>query len=116
MNPATGTIVAFTEGDVTRTARGSEAELRDELRRIAEWHRGQGDWVGIDTLRNDLRARLIALEVGELIAPATAAQTPAECAATRPGATRRGEGTQAKPQATSDRARPRRKPSGSAGR
>ena len=61
-NPATRTIVAFTEGDLTRTECDTDEEFASELRRIAEWY-GNDEWIGIDTTREDLRGAFTRIGV-----------------------------------------------------
>ena len=65
-NPTTRTIVAFTEGDVTRTECDTDDEFASEMQRIAAWH-GQEEWIGIDPCNDDLNDAFTRLGIEELL-------------------------------------------------
>ena len=88
-NPATRTIVAFTEGDLTRTECASDEEFTNEMRTIAAWH-GPDDWRGIDPSRPELRSAFSRLGLDELLITAS----PAKDAASNNGHSRLQLGNQ----------------------
>ena len=65
-NPTTRTIVAFTEGDVTRTQCETPEEFTTEMRRIAAWH-GEDDWIGVDPKDQNMRDAFACLDLTSLL-------------------------------------------------
>ena len=77
-NPTTRTIVAFTEGDVTRTQCETVEEFTTEMRRIAAWH-GEDDWIGIDPKDQNMREAFACLDLTSLLIRSRSGETSSEC-------------------------------------
>ena len=67
-NAAKREIVQFVEGDIIITKCDTDAEFAGEVRRIADWHREDGSWKGIDCMcRPDIEQRFAQAGLADLL-------------------------------------------------
>lgn len=70
-NPLSRTIVSYVEGDVMTTECDTDVELVAELDRIRDWHENEdNDWVGIDTVKQELAEAFAKAGAAHLMAHA----------------------------------------------
>ncbi len=71
VDATTRTLVSFAEGDLCESRCCCDIEFAAEVRRVAEWYRKRGDWIGIDTIDGEKIAAFEKLGLDDLIPRAT---------------------------------------------
>ncbi|PYF05020.1 hypothetical protein BJ122_102246 [Rhodopseudomonas faecalis] len=60
-NPTTREIVSYSEGDISRAWAENADDFKAELRRVVDWHRERGFFIGIDPITEPIRDALVEL-------------------------------------------------------
>ena len=66
-NPFERRVLRYAEGDLSCTACGTDEEFTAELERIAEFHRNNDEWKGIDPWSTALLDCFVAAGAGHLV-------------------------------------------------